>query len=263
MKQYFLIVLITFSFSVHAQSPQPYEISYQKDVPLMLGGLGSFITGSVIMSQVDGLSNDEIQNLDPGNMNALDQTALDNYSTADNVLSDILVTAASVAPFATLLDQNVRDDFLTVLLMGTEVALINNGLNTISKALVKRPRPYVYNENVASDLKLDPYARYSFYSAHTSNAASLSFFTASIISSYSNNSTVKTIVWSSAIVLPLATGYMRYSAGKHYPTDIIVGYLMGASVGYLVPLLHRKREDDFQSLELETSGTGLTIRYHF
>lgn len=263
MKKHILVVLITFCFSAHAQSPEPYEINYQKDVPLLLSGLGSFVTGNILLNQVEGLNNNDIQNLHPSDINFFDKTALDNYSTSDNVLSDILVTTASIAPFATLLDQQVRNDFLTILIMGTEVVLINNGLNTITKALVKRPRPFVYNENVANELKFEPYARYSFYSAHTSNAASLSFFTASIISSYSNNKTLKTIVWSGAFILPITTGYLRYSAGKHYPTDVIVGFLMGASVGYFVPLLHRKKNDEFQSFDFETNGVGLTIRYNF
>lgn len=263
MKKHFFIVLITFCFSAQAQPPEPYEINYKKDVPLLLSGLGSFLAGNIIMNQVEGLHINDIQNLEPGTLNALDKTALDNYSTTDNALSDILVTAASVAPFATLLDQNIRNDFLTILIMGTEVALINNGLNMLTKALVKRPRPYVYNENVATEIKFKPYARYAFYSAHTSNAASLSFFTASIISSYSNNKTLKTIVWSGATILPIATGYMRYRAGKHYPTDIIVGCLMGASVGYFIPLLHRKKKEDFQSFDFEANGAGFVIRYNF
>ena len=40
-------------------------------------------------------------------------------------------------------------------------------------------------------------------------------------------------------MLPAVTGYLRFKAGKHFPTDIIVGYGVGATIGYLVPELHK------------------------
>jgi membrane-associated phospholipid phosphatase len=263
MKHYFLIILITFQFSGQAQIPQSFEISYAKDAPLLLGGLGSFVAGYVLLNQVDGLSSSEIQDLNPDNLNFLDKSAVDNYSDSDDIFSDVLVATIAVAPVTALLDQNIRNDFLKILVMGSEVVLINNGLNLMTKALVKRTRPYAYNENVALENKLKTDTRYSFYSAHTSNAASISFFTASIVSSYSNDKTLKTIVWTGAVVLPLATGYLRYSSGSHFPTDVITGCLIGASIGYFIPLIHQKKKDDFQSFELETNGVGFTMRYNF
>jgi membrane-associated phospholipid phosphatase len=38
------------------------------------------------------------------------------------------------------------------------------------------------------------------------------------------------------------TGLLRVLAGKHFPTDVIVGAVAGSAVGLTVPFLHRRRE---------------------
>jgi membrane-associated phospholipid phosphatase len=45
-------------------------------------------------------------------------------------------------------------------------------------------------------------------------------------------------VWGGCLTAAATTGYLRYAAGRHYPSDILVGAAMGAFVGYLVPRLH-------------------------
>jgi len=38
--------------------------------------------------------------------------------------------------------------------------------------------------------------------------------------------------------LALGVGFLKIEAGYHYPTDIMVGALVGSSIGVLVPMLH-------------------------
>jgi len=44
--------------------------------------------------------------------------------------------------------------------------------------------------------------------------------------------------WAAAV--PAAVGYFRMEAGKHFLTDVLLGYSIGATVGVLVPELHKK-----------------------
>ena len=80
-----------------------------------------------------------------------------------------------------------------------------------------------------------------FFSGHTSSSAYFSFFTAKVFADTHPNSKWKPVVWGSAIALPAMTGYLRYKAGKHFPTDVIVGYGVGAAFGILIPELYKNK----------------------
>jgi membrane-associated phospholipid phosphatase len=68
-------------------------------------------------------------------------------------------------------------------------------------------------------------------------------------------------VWTGAITLPAIVGYLRVKAGRHYPSDVIVGYGVGALIGYLVPTLHKRTRD--LNIDLISSDGGLGLVYHF
>jgi membrane-associated phospholipid phosphatase len=46
--------------------------------------------------------------------------------------------------------------------------------------------------------------------------------------------------WNAVVLYGAATGVgaLRVAAGKHFPTDIIVGAVLGSAIGWLVPTLH-------------------------
>ena len=93
----------------------------------------------------------------------------------------------------------------------------------------------MYNDDVSLSQKSGRDARMSFFSGHTSTVAAFSFFGAKVFSDYSDNTTHKALVWTGAVILPAVVGYLRVRAGRHFPTDVIAGYLVGGAIGYLVP----------------------------
>ena len=50
---------------------------------------------------------------------------------------------------------------------------------------------------------------------------------------------VKTVTWISAATIPAAMGVLRVRSGRHFPTDVITGYAVGALLGWAVPYIHR------------------------
>jgi membrane-associated phospholipid phosphatase len=88
----------------------------------------------------------------------------------------------------------------------------------------------------------------SFYSGHTSNTASISFFTAKVFSEYITDNTAKIFIWSAAVLIPAVTGFSRINTHWHFPTDVIVGYIVGAAIGYLIPLIHTRESDDSEQI---------------
>ncbi len=62
--------------------------------------------------------------------------------------------------------------------------------------------------------------------------------------------------------LPALTGYLRIRAGKHYPSDVLAGYALGALIGYAVPALHRKPTAN-RRLTLVPAASGVYLTYGF
>jgi membrane-associated phospholipid phosphatase len=145
-----------------------------------------------------------------------------------------------VTPFLYLTKEKSRKDFDAIVLMQAETLLLTNAITSLTKILVYRPRPYAYNESFPIEEKLNFNARESFFSGHVAATASMSFFTATVFSQYYPDSKLKPLVWSYGVLWPAATGYFRYTAGKHFPTDILTGYLVGAMTGILIPKIHQK-----------------------
>jgi membrane-associated phospholipid phosphatase len=172
-------------------------------------------------------------------INAFDRSAAYNWSRPAALGSDVLMYGAIAAPTLLLLDKNIRKDYGKVGVIWAQTMALNTGLTNITKVLVKRTRPYVYNPNTPEHYKLERDARYSFFSGHTSVTASMSFMTAKIFSDYNPGSKALPYVWTTAAVVPATVAFLRWRAGKHYASDVIVGYLTGAAVGFLVPHLHK------------------------
>ena len=87
-------------------------------------------------------------------------------------------------------------------------------------------------------------SRKSFFSGHTSQTAAACFYFAKVIDDYhpTLKKGIKRGIWIFAATVPAVNGYMRVKAGKHFPTDIITGYIVGAATGIIVPQLHRTKQ---------------------
>ena len=100
--------------------------------------------------------------------------------------------------------------------------------------------------------------RRSFLSGHTSNTAAMTFFFAKVFTDTHPDVKNKAIVWSVAAAIPAAIGYLRFEAGRHFPTDVLAGYALGAAIGYLVPALHLSDKVDLRPM----GGLGFNLTFH-
>jgi len=63
---------------------------------------------------------------------------------------------------------------------------------------------------------------------------------------------------------PAYVGYLRYRGLKHFPTDILMGYIIGAGSGILIPHLHKKKGDKLNvSLIYDQSTIGINAHWVF
>lgn len=258
IKAFFLIT--TFLFSVQIQAQSPYEFSWKKDGGLIaLGGVSTGL-GMYTRTKIQLLTTTELAALNAQDVNAFDRFATNNYSLSADKASDVFWAGTHVLPFLLLAGEKSRKDFATGALLYSEVLFITTGITLIIKSTTKRTRPFVYNSDAPLDKKLTRNARTAFLSGHTSVSTANCFFTAKVFSDYYPESKWKTAVWTTAAIVPAITGYLRVKAGKHYPTDTIAGYILGATTGVLIPHLHKKK---LEKVSFYGGPTGMLVQVRF
>jgi membrane-associated phospholipid phosphatase len=186
---------------------------------------------------------------DPAAVNAFDRHVIGNHNKFLDDASDITAGIVMLAPpLLDGLDVGLSRVLVEDLTVYAETLAVNGALVTAVKYIVQRPLPRTY----AGDPTLlnQPGGYRSFYSGHTSVVvAALSAMAVTLEARHAQQ------FWPWFLVA--AVGGMvaaeRVAAGRHFYTDVAVGAVAGAAVGTLVPLAHRRDEQD---------GThGLTIRF--
>jgi len=216
-----------------------YELNRKKETFVLGAGLLFSGAGWLAKDEVKPLSAVQLANFNRQNINSFDRQASLKYNANISKASDYFLLSSFGIQGFFLLNKRSRNDFANISLIYGETLLLVSGLTTLTKSLVLRPRPYVYNEGVADLDKVGKKARFSFFSGHASVTAANCFFFASVFSDYFPDSKLKPIVWSIAVATPAITAYLRVEAGKHFPSDVIVGYAVGAAIGFLIPKLHQ------------------------
>lgn len=92
--------------------------------------------------------------------------------------------------------------------------------------------------------------------------AASTFFMAKVYSDYFPDSKYKPVVWTLAATIPAVTGYLRVRGGRHYPTDVLAGYALGATIGILVPHWHRRKNKDSR-LSFYGGTNSMLLKYRF
>ncbi|MEO1261237.1 MAG: phosphatase PAP2 family protein [Bacteroidota bacterium] len=238
-----ILLFLSFIFlsQINLRAQGAHELDGTLDGALLGAGGLTFGLGFHLLKKTKPLTEEEIRLMDPLNVNKLDRPTTKNWDPVAHRISDITLHASFYSQFSLLLDNNSRDEAGTIGVMMAEVALLNNGITNIFKGTVHRKRPFAYNpdDRIPMDKKLHRNAKFSFFSGHASNSASYAFLTAKVFTDNNPNSKWNPYVWSAAVTLPAVTSFLRVKAGKHFPTDVVVGYAVGAAIGFLVPELHK------------------------
>jgi membrane-associated phospholipid phosphatase len=133
----------------------------------------------------------------------------------------------------------------------TETLVVNGALVTAAKYIVQRPLPRTY----AGDPNLinQPGGYRSFYSGHTSLVfAGLAATAMTMRLRYGE----KVWPWVVTGVVGTSVAIERVADGRHFPSDVIVGALMGSATGIAVPWLHARAQSRHQRLRLAFARPG-------
>ncbi len=133
-------------------------------------------------------------------------------------------------------------EFAKLMGAGIVVGLVGNAL---VKNIALRRRPYFDHEGIkclkpvhaGSDIYDIAAQGYSFPSGHATNSAMI--YWGLLSRKYERGAKAIRTVF---VLLPILVGLSRIALGVHYPTDVIVGWIMGGAIAFLFPILQSKIE---------------------
>ncbi len=256
-------ILFALLFSLGLQAQSPYKLQFGKECVFVGTGLATGLLGVQLRTNVPVYTAGDIAGLDKETINSFDRRAVNYYSNSAHQASNFFWYSSFAAPLFFLPGKATRSNFGIIAVLWSETVMINSGLTLMTKYASRRTRPFVYNPDAPLDPKLDVNAKGSFFSGHASMSAANTFFAAKVFSDYYPDSKWKPVVWGLAATIPAVTGYLRVRGGRHYPTDVLTGYVVGALVGWGVPQLHRTATDKENRLSMGMGMNWIGAQWRF
>lgn len=240
-----LVILFFSALSLNAIAQVPYRITMRTDAPVYGASLAMLGANAYLGSRLTAFTESELNALTPPTLPAWEALALNRWNEGAAKRSDVVLFAAFGTAGMVLLAQTPKNTFVRDgLVLGSlwfQTNLSTLMLTDLVKNSLRRNRPFVYNAQAPLIDRMEPDARKSFFSGHASMTACNTFFAAKIWSDMHPNSKLKPWVWTAAAAVPAYAALQRVQAGKHYPSDVIVGLAVGAAMGYLIPQIHLTR----------------------
>jgi membrane-associated phospholipid phosphatase len=239
------IVLIALS-SPAAAGGYPHELDPQRESATVAAGglLGVVALG--LHEQHDALTPTALASLTPSDVIRIDRSATARWSPGASFASDLLQRILIPMPLTLAITGRGKDEPAVPAVMCAEVVLLTSSIVQLLKGVFPRNRPFVYNPDsrIPLEEKLANGARRSFPSGHAANAFAAAVFMGTVYGDLYPDSNARGWVWGAALTAAACTALLRYVAGRHYPSDLVVGAGVGAAIGYLVPHWHKVDSDE-------------------
>lgn len=264
MKKILILLLALQTFFAYSQVESPYKTDLFVDGSIITGVTGLNALGLMLIKNKDSLSLEKFNNLDKNNIWAFDQWSAGYNDDKASKTSDIPLIASLAVPFLFTLDKNTRQHAGQLSVMYVESVGLSLAVFTMTAGLVEKSRPRIYNDDFSDEIRRSNDNQRSFFSGHVGAAAASTFFAAQVYADFYPNSKAKPYIWAGAAILPAVVGYYRVKGGNHFTSDVIVGYLVGAASGILVPSLHRKKETNLKlAPQIGYKYQGIGLNYTF
>ena len=224
------------------RSQSPYHTSFKRDAPILIGGLGLTALGVSLIQKKDTLTYAELATKTRDKVPFFDRGNVGNYNKKIDQDSYIPFNASFAMPVIMLLiNKNERQHAGQILIMYVESMAITGASFTLAAGIFNRSRPLVYGTKAPLSQRVSATNQRSFFAGHTAATASATFFMAKVFQDFNPNSKARPYVWAVAAAVPALVGYMRYQSGYHFLSDNLLGYVIGAASGILIPEWHKRK----------------------
>jgi membrane-associated phospholipid phosphatase len=250
-----------------ATRQQVYKLKPAVDIPVFAVGAGWSAYAFTKIYSKEHSNVETILSLDKNDINWFDRWAVRPYNKSIDKASYYPFYASTLLPFLFLTGKETSKDFFKLSFLFLESMSITGFLYTGSVYLTNRYRPYAYSSESTMEQRTRGGAKNSFYAGHVALVATSTFFMAKVYNDYHPESKAKWVFYSLAGAATGSVAYMRYRAGQHFPSDILLGITQGTLTGILVPHFHKNKliKDPNLSLMPYSDGesNGINIVYRF
>jgi len=267
----FLLIISTRAYNQEIRKEFPYQLN--KNTELIIIASGTILNLNYqylkVQDDIDYLSETELNNLNSNSINSFDRRATYNWSPKKSETSTLIKNSLKYTPilFAIPYIKNKSwNNIFTLGLIYAEGYFVTIGVSRSTKIIVQRKRPYLYNSSTIPEdekilLSQDYNSYLSFFSGHTA----ISFYTATYISKtyYDIYGLNEWFYIFTALSYTAATtvGYLRIQSGKHFPSDVITGAIVGGIFGYFIPEIHKKKNSNLTIYLPSNNQVGLIYRF--
>jgi membrane-associated phospholipid phosphatase len=252
----------------------PYKLD-KLDLLMVPLGLGMIRYGYSLMDGKKRITYQEISRLRPEDVPWFDRGATNNWSQRWRDRSDVyrdLVLRATYLYIGlegvNLLFQGKFRETATLATMFVESYLFTWGVITMTKPIVGRKRPIVFNTDLSVEQRYgmtmsddDADVLFSFFSGHAAGAFATATFLSKVFTDLHGRSIWSDLVWGSTLSAATMAAHSRVKAGKHFPSDVIAGAVAGSAIGYMIPVLHKKNEDHRLGFSVAPNRAAILVRF--
>lgn len=195
-------------------------------------------------------------------LGAWDRSARSRFSDSAAKASDQLLSLVVTLPLAIQMSDGFDTAFGNAALIYGETQAVSILLNSAAKLAFGRPRPYTHSDDprireFAEEQGPDAYA--SFYSGHASLTHTAAMAGSILYAMRTDELVARHVVWGLEFGLAGLTAQLRVRAGRHYPSDIWTGALVGAGIGFAVPVLHGVELERVRATEWAVAGGAFAL----
>lgn len=251
------------------------EKVYKVNLKYELTGSVALLTASYFgfreLDRISDFTADDIAKLNIDKINAFDRPVAsyspDKFSSAQ-ARSDFFLNFSIASPIILALDRRARKDWLDLITLYLVTHTVDNAIYFGAAFPIRRARPFTYNTAVPMEERIGDAKSNSFFSGHVSFAATSTFFLAKVYTDYHQIKGWKRLaLFTAAAIPPGLVGYYRVQGARHFRTDAMLGMVIGAGTGILIPELHRKMQKS-KHLSLQpyfspVGTNGLALQYTF
>lgn len=253
--------------SIKPKKQRMYVYKPGLDIPLTAGAAGLTLFNFTQIYTKERISEETLMALDPDDVWSFDRSAAGNYDEKAEEISDYMFYGVIPLPFlAFTLDSKIRKDYHIVSLLYLEAMSLTGFTYSPSHQLNDRKRPWAYSEEAPMDIRTKGSTKNSFIAGHPALFATSTFFLAKVYADYHPDSSFKWVFYGFAGASTYYISHLRVKAGRHFPSDVIVGSVVGMASGILVPHFHKNKlfkDPNLSILPFSGEFHGLRLSYTF